>query len=551
MAHGLVSLLAKDPATTTFKYRAKVEELWIGVEEIASKTYKSQLLDLETLIGSLSRLKVVQFYHSKDDPPFRSLDDSLRWHYPAAIFQALNGMQGSAERASGAQRLQPANLAEWQWNRRLMGPDLNLESIKTLHQTPSFSALKKVSFLNYQTPSLHAKENADDAELAARDETFIQSMADAITALPVLDHLSIESSTAVNGDLLQLLPKSLKVLELVNCWDVNGDDFARYLLSNGYKLEHLILRHNQSLDLAFLTVLAAACPNLQTLRMDFKTFNHHEFYRDSDPNYENLLTADQIPTWPETLKTLELKNMRKWTAEAAETLFQSLIDSAPKLLNLRRLDLKAMLDIPYRQRSQIRDKWEAKLKQVFLREKRDPLPFFSLRQQPSTGRQQTDNETVKTASGKSRRSAAAAARAMVAESPSRWSSRIAMHHRSGPSSRASSVGRGLRDGRGRPSYAEPDTDTDEDDEEDGEEEKEVEEEEGEESQSGSGSPASQVGEAATFRHGMCEKVEIQLDNQKPAEKTFGMEDFLDDEPDDLSDEEWNGDGEDLEVDYAW
>jgi hypothetical protein len=50
---------------------------------------------------------------------------------------------------------------------------------------------------------------------------------------------------------------------------------------------------------------------------------------------------------------------------------------------------------------------------------------------------------------------------------------------------------------------------------------------------------------------MCEKVEIQLDNQKPAEKTFGMEDFLDDEPDDLSDEEWNGDGEDLEVDYAW
>ncbi|KAK4133020.1 hypothetical protein BT67DRAFT_68864 [Trichocladium antarcticum] len=542
MAHGLVALLSKDPTTTTFKYRTKVEELWIGVEEIAAKSYRGQPLDLKILIGSLPRLQVVQFYHSKDDPPYRRLDDSMRWQYPAVFFEALNGEGGSG----------PAKLTEWQWNRRLMGPDLNLEGIARLHQTPSFSGLKKVSFVNYQTPSLHAKNNADDAEFAAKDQVFIQSMASAITALPNLEFLSIESSTAANGELLLLLPKSLKVLELVNCWEINGEDFASYLLTNGYNLKHLLLHHNQSLDLSFLTVLGTACPQLETLRVDFKTFNHHEFYKDSDPNYEDLLTASQIPTWPRTLKTLELKNMRKWTAEAAETLFESLIDSAPTLPNLRRLDLKAMLDIPYRQRSQIRDKWEAKLKQVFLREIQDPRPAFSLRRQPSAtdARGAHNGEPVNTTSGRSRKSGAAS-RAKAVESPApRWSNRIATHRRrpSLPASRASTAGRGLRNGRGRPSYAEWDSDTDTDMDGDGDEDGD--EDDG--TRSGSGSArASTAGEAAVVRQGLCERVEIQLDNQKPAEKTFGMEDFLDEEPDDSLDEEWNGADEDLDVEYAW
>jgi hypothetical protein len=225
-------------------------------------------------------------------------------------------------------------------------------------------------------------------------------------------------------------------------------------------------------------------------------------------------------------------------------LFQSLVDSAPNLLKLRRLDLKAMLDIPYRQRSQIRDKWEAKLKQVFLRKKEDPLPFFSLRKP----QQQTNNEKEaagKTAAGKSRRSARAA---LAAESPSRFSSRIAMHHnRASPSSRGSSVGRGLRDGLGRPSYVDPDSDEDEEEEDDGDDN---DDEEKSSVQSGSSRNGS-ASPGELFCHGMCEKVEIQLDNQKPAEETFGMEDFLDDAADDLSDEEWNGDDEDVDVGYAW
>jgi hypothetical protein len=528
MAHGLVSLLSKDPSTTMFNYRRKVQELSIDVEEIASKTYRGQPLDLKALISNLPRLEFIQFFHRKDDPPYRTLDGSLRWHYPAALFEALNGKRDSSEGQNSANH---ARLVGWQWNRRLMGQDLDLAGLEAFHRTPPFQGLKTVSFVNYQVPSLHAKASADAAELAAQDQAFIQGLANAITALPALEHLSIESSTAANEQLLPLLPKSLKTLELVNCWDVNGEDFASYLLSSGHQLRRLVLRHNQSLSASFLTVLGTACPNLEVLLMDFKTYKHHEFYHDSDPSYDHLLTADQTPDWPESLETLQLLNMKKWTAEAAETLLQSLVDSAPRLLKLRRVDLKAMLSIPIHQRSQLRNKWDRKLRQVFLREKEDPQPLFSLRK-PA---QKSNLEPAENATKKPRK----AARALSANSPSRRSGRIALKW-SSSSSRASSVGRDLRSGLGRPSYAEPDTDEDEDDDE---EEQQNGEEAGRPS-SGESEPTSPAasapgsGEEVPFRHGMCEKVEIQLDNQKSAETTLTMDDFLDSEADDLSDDDW-------------
>jgi hypothetical protein len=536
MAHGLVSLLSQDPSTTLFNYRPKVEELWIDVEQIASKTFKGQPLDLKALVANLPRLKFLQFFHPKDYAPYRSLDGSLRWQYPPTLFQALNGTQDPEEGAGAANH---ARLVGWQWNRRLVGPTLDLAAIRVLHGTPPFASLKKVSFLNYQVPSLNAKANEDDDELAAKDQVFIQGVADAITALPSLKYLAIESSTAANGQLLPLLPKSLETLELVNCWDVNGDDFASYLLSSGHQLKHLILHHNQSLSLSFLTILGSACPNLQVLSVDLKTFNHHEFYHDSDPSYDELLTADQVPEWPESLETLQLLNMKKWTAKAAETLFESLVDSAPKLLKLRRIELKAMLSIPIQERSQLRNKWERKLRHVFLREKQDPVPLFSLRKPP----QQPSAKEVKSTPKKGRTSA----RALAAENPSRRSGRIAVHL-SNPSSRASSVGRDLRHGLGRPSYAEPETDEDEDDDGDDEEEQVA---DGSSASSQPESPASSAGMEVPFRHGMCEKVEIQLDNQKSAETTLTMDDFLDSENNDLSDDDWTGQDEDSDNGYAW
>ncbi|AEO71564.1 uncharacterized protein THITE_2156762 [Thermothielavioides terrestris NRRL 8126] len=490
---------------------SEVRELWVDVEEIASKTYRGQPLDIEALVRNLPQLKSIRFFHQKDEAPYRSLDGSLRWHYPAALFEVLNGTPVPAGNAGPVEH---ARLSEWQWNRRLMGPKLDLAGIK----------------------------------LASRDLAFVQSMADAITAVPTLQHLAIESSTVVNDRLLPLLPKSLQTLELVNCWDVNSEDFASYLLSSGSQLRHLILRHNQSLSLSFVTVLATACPRLELLYVDFKTYKHHEFYKDSDPSYDELLTAEQVPEWPQSLEALHLLNMKKWEAEAAETLIQSLIDSAPKLLKLRQLELKAMLSIPIHERSQLRNKWGTKLKRVFLREKKDPKPFFSL----SSPAQQAATEVRGTREKKSRKTV----RATAVESPSRRSARLAAQF-SNPSSRASSVGRDLRSGLGRPFYAEPDTDVDEEDEEQEQELGQVTIREGEDNSSGenssSVSPAGAPAATKTvpFRHGMCEKVVLQLDNQKLVETALTMDDFLDSEGDDLSDDDWAGEDEDFDSGYAW
>ncbi|KAK3315184.1 hypothetical protein B0H66DRAFT_336023 [Apodospora peruviana] len=538
MAHNLVALLSRDPSTSSFNYRAKIEKLRIDVEAIVARSYKGKRLDCGALVAHLPRLKVIDFHHSKDLPPYRGLDGSLKWEYPVALFETLNS---TAEQGGGER--QPTKLTGWRWNSRLMGRGMGLGAIRTLHLTPCFASLKKLCFVNFQVPSLNAPRTADDAEVAAKDQAFIQSVADAIAALPDLEYLSIHCSTVVNEHFLPLLPKTLKTLELVNCWDINGDDFASYLDSHGHKLEQLNLHHNQSLNLFFLTNLRTACPKLRVLSMDFKTYKHHEFYPDSDPTYEEILRVDELPDWPETLETLELLNMRKWEADAAEVLFQSLVDSAPRLPKLRSLEIKAMLDIPFRQRSELRDKWEPKFKGIFLRKLADPLPFRTSR---------AAGEAATRPSPKARK----AQRGLPVESPSRRSGRIATQM-SNPSSRASSVGRELRRKNlalGRPSYAEPDTD---DDDLDPEEDEEDEENSAggslrgrrEENGSSASTPAAEG--ADLFIHGMCDKVEIQLDNQKPTEQIYRMEDFLDDEvSDDPSDEDWNGD-QDVDVGYAW
>ncbi|KAK1761183.1 hypothetical protein QBC47DRAFT_369326 [Echria macrotheca] len=504
MAHNLIGLLSRDPSTTTFNYRRKVEKLRIDVEEVAAKTYRGQPLDFQALITCLPRLKVIDFTHRKDQPPFRMLEENLRWHYPDSLFAALNAVK-TAPGEDGEAR--PTKLTGFRWNRRMMGPGLDLERIKTLHTTPAFSGLKRLGFVNYQVPSL-LSPGRDEAEANAQDQAFIRGLADAASVLPELEHLSFESSTAVNDESLSLLPKSIRSLELINCWEVRAEDLSEYLLSHGHKMEHLNLCHNQSLSLGFLTVLGAACPNLRTLCVDLKTFNHHEFYRDSDPLYDEVLNVAQIPNWPEGIETVDLRNMRKWSAEGAETLFQSLVDSAPRLRSLRRLHLKSMLDIPFRQRSILRDKWEAKLRYVFLRKEEDPKPVFPLRRKPlvepspaaAGAAEKVGKENFRQSEGKTRRST------RIAQAP-------------GASSRESSIGRdlsGVR--RGKLMYVEVDTDEDEDSQPAG-------------SQDGM--------DGGLFRQGMCETVEIQLDNQKPAETILQMDDFLDEEAsDDLSDEDF-------------
>ncbi|CAK7267496.1 hypothetical protein SEPCBS57363_002619 [Sporothrix epigloea] len=571
MAHNLVNHLANDPSTTTFDYRKKVKALGIDVGSLASRVYRGRHLDVPRLISYCPGLEDLDLYHYKDTPPYREQSESLRWSYPERLFEVLGSSplrektqsagelvqevgSSSSDMAATSTPPEPAcprlKLKSWRWNQRLMGPDMNLDEIRAIHLSPTFAGLRELKFVNYQRPSLAALDPEEPAAIEA-DRQQGEGFARLLNALPNLTHLSMESSTAVNEYLLPLMPKTLQCLKLINCWDVTAYQFAEYLVTHGQALRELTLNYNQSLSLYFLSVLGTACPQLQALCMNLTYYSHHAFYKDANPFYESLMMPNEVPVWPAGIQVIELEHLRKWEPDAAEVFFQSLLDSAPHMPKLRVLAIKAMLDIPWRQRCEMRDRWEAAFDRVFKRRAPPPEPANSLSYYSEQKKQ-----------GESPRCSAKVRH--IDSTPSRRSHRIASHVAS-PSSCASSRSRKLRDmaPNNCVSYREPDTDEDIPSSDEYSEDSEGNEggaNEGDEmvvEVQGKGKTAEASGESGSstqpdkndFVHGMCDVVDIRIDNQKPGEIQYRMMDFLDSE-DSSSDEEWTGDG--LEVlDYAW
>jgi hypothetical protein len=119
------------------------------------------------------------------------------------------------------------------------------------------------------------------------------------------------------------------------------------------------------MSLDFMSKLKGLCPNLQTLEIDL-TYTDPTSYRDRDPLYDELLPSG-APTWPTTLVSITIENLRQLSAEVAEEFLASLIDSSDKLPCLRRLEVKAILkDASWRDRAELRKKWLPKLENVFL-----------------------------------------------------------------------------------------------------------------------------------------------------------------------------------------
>ncbi|XMA10323.1 hypothetical protein WAI453_003114 [Rhynchosporium graminicola] len=571
-AHRLVDLLMADPLPLAFKYRQKVESLRIDVGQVVAYTLPgSGILDLHGLIKELPRLADLEFYHQKDLSPFRNLDDSIKWTYPESIFEALEYVNPAADPLRG-DKTSVCKLRSWRWSSRLGGKKYSLEEIPAMHLKPSFASLQKVAFVNYQIQ--HQKKDEEDPE-------HEKVLAKAINALPNLRHLILESSTLVNGKLLPLLPTGLRNLELINCWEVIAADLGPFLLTHGRQLRCLTLNHNQSLSLEFLPVLGSGCPNLQVLRMNLVYFNLHVTYRDSEPLYEHLLMPDQKPEWPSTLKTLELIQLRKWENEAAEVFFQSLLDSAGNLLDLRRLSIQAILNIGWRDRASFRDKWIGSLNRVFKRSSKPPRSIHSLPKatQPPTIQSADENEIgseVATTLGAKRHSFGSSGSTPVVEitaskkpvkpteegeppRPARRSARSATRKvetgkyvessdsepdttaqvklSSQPRSRSSRLERELgilkatagRDGDS--SSLSSAAESSDDDSGDGE-----------------GEDGKGKGRQNEVIQGMCEIVEVRIDNLRPTETQVTEADFLDEEI--SGDDDWNGE-DPVEDSYAW
>ncbi|KAH9206893.1 hypothetical protein DL95DRAFT_396495 [Leptodontidium sp. 2 PMI_412] len=576
-AHRLVDLLMADPRPMAFKYRQKVESLRIDVGQVVAYTLPgSGLLDLHGLIKELPRLTDLEFYHQKDMSPYRNLDDNVKWTYPDSIFEALEYINPAADPIRG-DKTSICRLRSWRWSSRLGGKKYSIEQIPAIHLRPSFASLQKVAFVNYQVPYLKKDEEDPEHE---------KVLAKAINALPNLKHLIFESSTLVNAKLLSMLPTGLRNLELINCWEVIASDFGPFLLTHGRQLRCLTLNHNQSLSLEFLPLLGSGCPNLQVLRMNLVYFNLHVTYRDSEPLYEHLLAPDQIPQWPSTIQTIELIQLRKWENEAAEIFFKSLLDSAGHLPDLRRLTIQAILNIGWRDRASFRDKWVGSLNRVFKRASKSPKAVFSLpkalealtqphgdekeiafeRKAPTEPKRSSFGSSTMNGGGKSpvveippstrphktseeqkpsppaRRSARSAARNLqsgkyVESSDSEPEVEVKAAYQERPfasrtCSRSSRLERELsilKETAGRHSSLISSTESSEDD-------------------SASSSTHKGIGNVNEVIQGLCEIVEVRIDNLRPTETQVTEADFLDEEM--SGDDDWNGE-DPADGGYAW
>ncbi|WYZ37554.1 hypothetical protein EsH8_II_001060 [Colletotrichum jinshuiense] len=528
-AQGLADLLEKPPSMTAVNYRAKIEALHIDVRLISLQGFTSPA----RLMQNLPRLSEVLLVHGYDQAPYRLLKESIKWTYPTELFQAFE-VSPTANAEAGDKTI-VTRLRSWQWSSRLM--DKNWESslvrIKQVHKMPSFASLRKLKLVNYQLPSARLeKDPGSNPELLAEDKRSVELIADSISALENIEDLVFESSTIVCSALLPLLPGKLKRLELVNCAAVTAVDLGSFLLANGHRMESLVLHHNRSLNLGFLPILSAACPHLKELRMNLQYFSLLETIDDSDPYYDQLLLPDQVPSWPTSLEIVHLENLRHWSTEAADTkaaegFLQSFIDSARELPVLRYLSIKAMLNISWRSRSEFRRSWQEKFEKVFLRRTTDPKPHFTLRKP-----RPAESSPLTVAKRKSRK---------PLKEPSRRSNRI-VSHASGTSSRASSTSRELRGQQRKPqSYLEPDSDEFDSDSDVDMEDSAQDLGQDSAEQAAEGSAAVTVAADDTFIQGMCRVVDINIDNQKPREHQYSMDDFLNDEADFESDGEWDGD----------
>ena len=573
-AHMLVDLLNTDPARLAFKYRQKVESLRIDVGQVAAYSLSGRgHLDLFSFVKHLPRLVELEFYHQKDMSPYRNLDESIKWSYPESLFDALEYIDPSADPSRG-DKTSVCKLRSWRWSSRLAGKAYPIEKLREIHLKPSFSSLRKIAFVNYQIPYVRK----GDEDSPAHEKI----LADSLLILTNLEHLIFESSTLVNAKLLPLLPKNLRNLELINCWEVIAEDFAEFLLTHGSQLRCLTLNHNQSLSLSFLPSLGSACPKLEVFRMNLTYFNLHATYRDSEPQYPQLLLPGEVPDWPSKLQTIELIQLRKWETEAAEMFFRSLLDSAATMPDLRRLTLQVILNIGWRDRASFRDKWVGSLERVFRRVCDPPERNFNIPskhldeldpdsaatrtnniQGPSTARSSKLEVLVtprkhdvrlprkREASPQARRSTRTSTRQSYAESPENSDSEA----QSQPSKRSqiqkSGISRELQilrataghdtpaDALSPPTSASsaPSNLSDSDDD----------------------IPLVQLlkgdkgsqrmkGKQREVRQGMCEVVDIRIDNLRPRETQVTEADFLDEEQ--PGDRDWDGeDGE--EEGYAW
>lgn len=465
--HALLKLLSNPTEPSTINYAAKVKELHVDVEQVL--LYKSGpalgYFDLSQLIEKTPQVQILRLYH-KDDytvgiPPWNI--NLSRWSYADPLFAAIDR--------------NALTLRSWDWNARFLPTNELIPFMLQQHSRRAFQSLKEVRLL-------HLGDMKHDELLA--QET---ALAAAIQVLPTVERLDLIECTLVKDILLPKLPSTVHSLTLSNCDRIYSRFFLTFLKSHGENLRELNLSHNRHLNMSFITELAKHCPNLRKFKMDI-SIHDISSYHDTEPHFPVLIEESEVPTWPEPLQEIELIQLRRLNEVTAEAFFTSLIQAAPRLRNLRRLVVSAILQISWRDRANFRERWISQLKNTFLRH--SPPPDPNLR---SLCKRQLKPNLSLDESGYPN-----SVDAGPSTPPKRQSSRLA--HQKDPEVLQHDLHHTV-------SSSQPD-----------------------------------------HQHqGMCDVVSIRIDNQRPSEMQFNENDFLDDEPSDDSD--WDGaDYEPISL-HAW
>ncbi|KAL4907433.1 hypothetical protein BDW74DRAFT_149151 [Aspergillus multicolor] len=382
-------------------------------------------------------------------------------------------------------------LRSWDWNARFMNTQTLLPLILESHNQAFFKTIRHLRILRM---SAEDQDGSDQVEGMSDHREDV--LAAALQELPNLRRLEFLEATILNDHLLPKLPLSLESLTISNCDDVTTANFSLFLSTHGHGLRELSLSHNRHLSLSFVVDLKELCQNLEKFIMDISIYDWSS-YHDIEPHFDELLSPLEIPTWPTTLQHLELIQLRNWKESTAEAFFASLIDAAPELPNLRKLVISAILKTGWRDRASFRERWIGKLEKIFLRRDAPPNPDLCTiarhpeGQDPDKPAGDSQLNEVETSSHSKRKSA-----------------RIASLRHSDDEESQSSLPRGHQ-------MNENDSDHD-----------------------------------PSITQGMCDVVEIRIDNQRPRETQFNEQDFLDDE---LSgDEDWTGHDVDMgDGGHAW
>ena len=349
-AHRLLTLLEQEQENLSINYRTKIRRLDVEAKNLL---VRKSGINLERLVSLTPLLTSLVIYHNHDevDPPTIWSQPSarkLKWSYPTSLFDTL-------DEAGVA-------LQSFTWNGRF--PDAR-QVVHEMGDTQARTCLQSLRSLSLVNLSMEK----------SKEETRIEygnMLSRALSDLPRLRDLTIERcDELLSPTVLSRFPHDLERLSLKNCSGLTSLAVLTFLQHHGLNLQSLILHGNQMMDLGFMPELEMLCSQLNELSIDL-TYHDPSSYHDTEPLYDELLPNGQ-PTWPESLQSVKLANLRRLDASDADDFFESLVTA--RLFHLRRLEIKAILKIAWKERASFRSKWLNRFQKTYLRAWRPPRAF--------------------------------------------------------------------------------------------------------------------------------------------------------------------------------